>query len=93
MVEAAKTSGTWNALDDVEELREPDDLVAALDATPRARKSWDAFPRSTRRAILEWIEAAKRPETRAARISTTADEASANRRTNQWRQPKNADGV
>ena len=51
------------------------------------------WPRSTKRAILEWIEAAKRPQTRAARISTTADEASANRRANQWRQPKSAGGA
>jgi uncharacterized protein YdeI (YjbR/CyaY-like superfamily) len=92
-VEAAKTNGAWSALDAVEELREPDELVVALDETPHARESWDAFPRSTKRAILEWIDAAKRPETRAARIRTTADEASANRRANQWRQPKNAGGT
>ncbi len=87
-VEAAKQNGAWSAIDAVEELREPDDLAAALDATPHAREFWDAFPRSTRRAILEWIEAAKRPETRATRIRTTAEEASVNRRANQWRQPK-----
>jgi uncharacterized protein YdeI (YjbR/CyaY-like superfamily) len=92
-VEAAKRNGAWSAIDAVEELREPDDLAAALDATPRAREFWDAFPRSTKRAILEWIEAAKRPQTRAARIRTTADEASANRRANQWRQPKSAGGA
>ena len=92
VVEVAKTSGTWNALDDVEELREPDDLAAALDAMPQARAFWEAFPRSAKRAILEWIATAKRPETRAARIRTTAQEASMNRRANQWRQPKNAGG-
>jgi uncharacterized protein YdeI (YjbR/CyaY-like superfamily) len=92
VVEAAKTSGTWHAIDDVEELREPDDLAAALDATPPARAFWETFPRSTKRAILEWIATAKRSETRAARIRTTAEEASMNRRANQWRQPKDAGG-
>ena len=87
-VEQAKRDGTWTALDDVESLREPDDLAAALDAAPDARRYWDAFPRSTKRGILEWIAAAKRPETRAARVTTTAEQAAQNVRANQWRQPK-----
>ena len=39
-----------------------------------ARPHFDAFPPSTRRAILEWIDAAKCPATRAARIVETAPE-------------------
>jgi uncharacterized protein YdeI (YjbR/CyaY-like superfamily) len=54
-VAAAKANGAWTALDHVETLTEPPDLTAALDATPSARHYWDAFPRSARRAILEWI--------------------------------------
>lgn len=34
VVDAAKASGIWSALDDVERLVEPDNLRAALDATP-----------------------------------------------------------
>jgi uncharacterized protein YdeI (YjbR/CyaY-like superfamily) len=90
VVAAAKESGTWSALDEVERLVEPDDLAAALDARPVARRHWDEFPRSTKRAILEWIASAKKPETRAVRIRTTVDEAAVNRRANQWRQPKSA---
>jgi uncharacterized protein YdeI (YjbR/CyaY-like superfamily) len=86
--DAAKAGGSWSALDDVETLAEPEDLVAALHARPAARASWDAFPRSTRRAILEWIAGAKTASTRAARIQKTVDEASVGRRANQWRQPK-----
>ncbi len=78
VVEAAKASGTWNALDDVENLVEPAELKAALDATPAARKNWDAFPRSTRRATLEWIAAAKLAETRERRITETVDLAAQN---------------
>lgn len=86
-VEAAKADGTWTALDDVENLIEPDDLAAALDAVPAARREWDGFPRSTRRAILEWIGSAKTPVTRDKRITNTVDEAAVGRRANQWRQP------
>ena len=60
-IEAAEADGSWTALDDVEELVEPDELAAALDAEPRARAEWDAFPRSAKRGILEWIASAKRP--------------------------------
>ena len=88
VVEDAKRRGTWRALDEVEALAEPDDLAVALDGVPSARTYWDAFPRSARRAILEWIQSAKRPETRAVRIRTTVEEAGVNRRANQWRQPK-----
>jgi uncharacterized protein YdeI (YjbR/CyaY-like superfamily) len=79
--------GTWNALAAVEALEEPDDLRRALDTHPVARENWNAFPRSTRRAILEWIHAAKRPETRSRRIADTVEKATRNVRANQWRQP------
>ena len=80
VVEAAKASGTWTALDDVENLVEPAELKAALDATPEARKNWDAFPRSSRRAALEWIAAAKRPETLERRVTEIVDLAARNLR-------------
>jgi uncharacterized protein YdeI (YjbR/CyaY-like superfamily) len=72
MVELAKATGTWDALNDVDALVEPADLQAALDATPGARENWDQFPRSARRGILEWIGAAKRYVTRQARVEQTA---------------------
>jgi uncharacterized protein YdeI (YjbR/CyaY-like superfamily) len=89
-VETAKRNGAWTALDAVETLQEPDDLVAALDAIPDARRFWDAFPRSTKRGILEWIANAKQAETREGRIAETARLAAENIRANQWRQPKGA---
>ena len=39
----AKADGSWTALDAVEELVEPEDLGAALDAEPDARANWDGF--------------------------------------------------
>jgi uncharacterized protein YdeI (YjbR/CyaY-like superfamily) len=85
VVQAAQLDGSWSMLDEVEDLVEPDDLRTALDADPAARTSWDAFPRSAKRGILEWILQAKKPETRAVRIATTVSEAHEGRRANQWR--------
>ena len=83
VIEAAKASGSWTALDDVENLTEPDDLRAALDANPAARQHWDAFPRSAKRAILEWLTNAKRRETRTKRIHETVTLAADNIRAHQ----------
>lgn len=84
-IEAAKADGSWSALDEVEDLIIPADLAAALAANPPAEQNFVAFPRSARRGILEWIAAAKKPETRARRVSETAELAAANKRANQWR--------
>ena len=58
---AARADGSWTALDAVENLEEPPELTAALDADPDARRNWDGFPRSAKRASLVWISTAKRP--------------------------------
>ena len=63
-VERAKADGSWALLDAVEALEIPDDLARAFLAYPHARQHFEAFPRSARRGILEWIVQAKRPETR-----------------------------
>jgi len=90
VIEAAKADGSWSKLDAVEAMEMPDDLSAALDAVPAARGYFDAFPRSTRRAILEWVSQTSNPDTRAKRVAKTAELAGDNIRANQWRQPKGA---
>jgi len=84
-VEAARQDGSWNASDAVEALEIPADLAAALGSYPAARAHFEAFPRSVKRSILEWIAAAKTPATRAKRIEETARLAQDNQRANQWR--------
>jgi uncharacterized protein YdeI (YjbR/CyaY-like superfamily) len=84
-IAAAKEGGSWAALDAVEALDVPPGLEAALAARPAAQQHWDAFPRSAKRGILEWIANAKRPETRARRIDETVRLAAENIRANQWR--------
>ena len=71
-VAAAKESGMWTLMDPVEDLVVPDDLDAAFDVHPGAREHWESFSPSSRKQMLGWIVLAKRPETRAARVLTTA---------------------
>ncbi len=56
-------------------------------ALPPAREHFDAFPRSARRAILEWIVQAKRPATRERRIAETARLARLGERAGEWKPP------
>ena len=84
-IERAKLNGTWTALDTVEALELPPDLQSALAAFPQAQENFSAFPRSVKRNILEWIQAAKKPETRSKRVQETAQLAALNQRANQWR--------
>lgn len=84
-IEAAKQDGTWSKLDEVESLAIPDDLYSALANYPNATKHFNAFPKSVKRGILEWILNAKRAETRMKRIAETARLAEGNERANQWK--------
>lgn len=84
-VEQARQDGSWTKLDAVEDLHIPDDLAQALAAHPKAAQHFDAFPRSAKRGILEWIANAKTAPTRAKRIDETARLAAKNERANQWR--------
>ena len=88
MIALAKETGTWTALDAVENLEVPTDLQEAFDRYPGAAEYWEAFPRSVKRGILEWILNAKRPPTRAKRIEETASLAAENIRANQWPRKK-----
>ena len=73
MVNLAKQTGTWDALNEVENLSVPPDLQAELGKNAEAQRNWNGFSRSARRGILEWILNAKRPETRQARVEKTAN--------------------
>jgi uncharacterized protein YdeI (YjbR/CyaY-like superfamily) len=79
-IERARENGSWTLLDDVERGVIPDDLAAALAAHPPAAANFDGFPKSARRAMLEWIAQAKRPETREKRVREIAERAAANER-------------
>lgn len=82
-IDAAKADGSWSKLDASHALNIPKDLAAALKAYPHGRRNFDAFPPSARRGILQWIDGAKRPQTRAKRIEETARLANDNLRAHQ----------
>jgi uncharacterized protein YdeI (YjbR/CyaY-like superfamily) len=66
----AQQNGRWTIYDSVEDLVEPPELAAALDASPAARSHWDAFPASAKKAMLWWVVSAAKHETRDRRIAT-----------------------
>jgi uncharacterized protein YdeI (YjbR/CyaY-like superfamily) len=79
-VEVAKANGSWTVFDAVEDLLEPDDLAAALEASPRARAAWNGFPPSARKQMLWWVISAGKPETRASRVARIVSQAEQGRR-------------
>jgi uncharacterized protein YdeI (YjbR/CyaY-like superfamily) len=88
LVDAAQADGSWTMLDEVENLVVPDDLAAAFEAYPGSAEHWEAFPRSAKRGILEWIVQAKTAATRAKRLDETARLAAQGERANKWRPNK-----
>lgn len=87
MITLAKESGTWAALDDVDNITLPDDLKQLFVKNKTAFENWEAFPRSTKRGILEWILNAKKTETRQKRIAETVTLAAKNLKANQYQKP------
>lgn len=85
-VDLAKSSGTWDALTEVQDNLIPDDLKELLEQHPLAMDHFSAFPPSSKRIILEWILNARRPETRRKRIEETVSLANKNIRANHYRQ-------
>jgi uncharacterized protein YdeI (YjbR/CyaY-like superfamily) len=80
LVTLAKESGTWDALNEVDATTTPADLKRALNATPGARKGFDAYTPGMKKQCLAYIHDAKRPETRARRIELIVDAASEGRK-------------
>lgn len=71
-IQRAKDDGSWLALDGVDPDNLPVDLVAQLKRIKGAQAAFNGFSMSSRRAILEWIHSAKKPETRERRLKETA---------------------
>ncbi|MES2477819.1 MAG: YdeI/OmpD-associated family protein [Bacteroidota bacterium] len=67
-IEKAKQNGSWSILDDVEDLILPEDLKTELNKQINAMEYYLSLSKSVRKAILQWLVLAKRPETRQKRI-------------------------
>jgi uncharacterized protein YdeI (YjbR/CyaY-like superfamily) len=72
-VELAKADGRWKAAyAPPARLDVPEDLQAALDASPKAAEFWAGLNKSNRYAIIHQLEDAKKPETRTRRLEKFA---------------------
>ncbi len=81
-IERAKADGSWNALDDSDELKIPSDLLAALKKNKIAKENFEGFTASVKRRILYWLGTAKRGETRLARVEKIVAMAAVNKKAN-----------
>lgn len=71
-IEVAKKDGSWESLDKIyapaDQLQIPEELQKAFTKNKKAKNNFENFAIFTRRQFLYWINSAKRPETRVARI-------------------------
>ncbi len=74
VVAGAREDGSWELLMEVEQLIEPPDLKAALDADRAVRTGWEAMTRSARATFLLKLLGAKRVETRARHVARLVSE-------------------
>lgn len=81
-IEAAKIDGSWNTLNDSDDLKIPDDLLEKLADNKIAQANFDKFSASVRKNILAWIASAKRDATRVDRLEKTVEMAAKNKRAN-----------
>jgi uncharacterized protein YdeI (YjbR/CyaY-like superfamily) len=85
VIEQAKVNGAWSSLDSIENLKLAPNFKKALELNRQALDTFEAFPRSVKKGILEWIQNAKRKETREKRINETVSSAMKNIRANQYK--------
>jgi uncharacterized protein YdeI (YjbR/CyaY-like superfamily) len=86
-IEVAKKNGAWSSIDAVEAFEMPEDFTKALAKNKKAKTYFDAFPPSSRKIILGWINSAKQAATRKKRIEESVTLAAQNIRANHYRQP------
>ena len=83
-IEQAKQNGSWEILDSVEDLVVPQDLGIELNSRPGAMAFFLSLSKSVRKAVLQWLVLAKRPETRQKRITEIAELASQKKKPKQF---------
>lgn len=67
-IETAKKNGSWESIDDVENLVIPEDLLNEFFKNKEAFENFQNFSPSYRKSYLYWLNQAKRTETRIIRI-------------------------
>lgn len=72
IIETAKQNGSWTILDEVEELKIPNDLENAFKKHKDSKDYFLSLSKTVRKMMLQWLVLAKRPETRQKRIEEIA---------------------
>jgi uncharacterized protein YdeI (YjbR/CyaY-like superfamily) len=83
-IEVARQNGSWSILDKAEELAIPKDLAQAFRLNPGSKTYFLSLSKSVRKAMLQWIVLAKRPETRQKRIGEIAAHAALKQKPKQF---------
>ena len=83
MIALAKENGSWDALNDIDEMIIPKDLQTEFRKNIKALDNWNQFSNSSKKMILYWIKSAKKDETRIKRINETVKLATENIKANQ----------
>lgn len=68
-IEIAKLNGAWNAADAIENLTIPKELEVVFLQDKVLQEKFESYSKSTKKYILQWLNAAKRPETKLKRMS------------------------
>ncbi len=84
-ISIAQQNGTWNILDDVEELEISEDLEKEFNTREGSKEYFLSLSKSVRKSMLQWIKLAKRPETRQKRIVELVEHANRKIRPKQFR--------
>ncbi len=83
-IAVAKKNGSWNKLNSSDKLEMPKELVAGLRSNRKAAKFFASIAPSSKRGILEWINAARTEVTRTKRIRETVKLAARGLRANHY---------
>ena len=83
-IKIAKENGSWDRLNEVDNLVLPADLLKAFNKNKLAKSNWEKFSKSVKQGILQWLLSAKKTETRQKRISEIVSLAEKNLKANQY---------
>lgn len=86
----AKKNGSWKKLNSSDRFEVPEELKQGLKNNPKASEFFGSIAPSSKRAILEWINAAKTSVTRMKRINETVRLAALGKRANHYADLKKA---
>jgi uncharacterized protein YdeI (YjbR/CyaY-like superfamily) len=71
-IEAAKSNGSWDIIEEVDALQVPKELEKVFQSHPPAKENFESFIPSYRKQAIYWVLSAKRSETKAKRAEEIA---------------------